>query len=309
MIQLSKGQTYYEVYGDDGDWIVFLHGITIYSFGFHDVVQPIIKKGYRVLLFDFYGRGESDAPDVNYDMNLFVGQAKELMDALQIGKAHIVGFSMGGAVAVEFIGRHSQMVDKLILVAPAAVPANLPLAAKVITMPYLGWTLYAMLGKKMMLQKLRTDRLSDDFFDGEKSREVIDKTVARLEWLINEKEGFLRAFHSTLCHMPVGPGMIHELHKVNDVIKTTNSRVYLIWGEHDRIIPFHNSSVLLDIIPTAQLEVIKEAGHSCAMEKPAETAAALIGFFEDGRAAKLPNREGSPKESRKEEDVSQMAKY
>lgn len=66
------------------------------------------------------------------------------------------------------------------------------------TVPYLGRGLFNLLGKQAMLQKLRNERLKDDFAHPELVPEIIEDTVQKLEWLLAEKHGFYHAFHSTV---------------------------------------------------------------------------------------------------------------
>lgn len=275
-IDLSQGKTYYETYGEEGEWVVCLHGITLWSFCYHNVVPSIASKGYRVLLFDFYGRGQSDAPVVIYNLDLFVSQTKEIMDHFKIQSADLIGFSMGGAVASTLTINYPDLVKKLILIAPAVVPVDVPFLAKVMTVPYLGRGLFNLLGKKAMLQKLRTEKLKDDFAHPDLVPEVIESTVKKLEWLLNERPGFFHAFHSTLYYVPLAQGMLQELPKISPKIK-----VYILWGDMDAMIPVDRGLALMDIFPNAKFERIAECGHSCVLEKPEETTHHLINFLQD----------------------------
>jgi len=139
-----------------------------------------------------------------------------------------------------------------------------------------------MLGKQGMLQKLRKERLSDDFAFPEKIPEVIEQSVKRVEWLIEEKAGFLHAFHSTIYNVPLGHGILQDLATLPHTIK-----VYILWGELDKVIPLESSLHLLGVFPTAKFETIKECGHSCLLEKPEEVSEHLLTFLVDDLHSKL----------------------
>lgn len=277
-VLLTQGQTYYETYGEKGEWVVCLHGITFWSFSFHAVVPKIVENGYRVLLFDFFGRGNSDAPSIVYNLDLYISQTKQLLDHLKISeeKFNLIGFSMGGCVAGGFALAYPHLLSKLIFIAPAVVPIELPFVARLITVPYIGRGIFNMMGKSAMLQKLRTERLRDDFAYPEKVPEVIDQSVKRVEWIIEEKEGFLHAFHSTLYNMPLGQSMLDKLSAIAPHIN-----VYILWGDMDKIVPVAGAPLLQNIFNGSKCEIIKECGHSCLLEKPEECAQHIVAFLND----------------------------
>lgn len=61
---------------------------------YQDVAPVLAAKGYRVLLYDLYGRGYSDAPQTTHDAALYVTQLALLMQHIRWEKANIVGVSM-----------------------------------------------------------------------------------------------------------------------------------------------------------------------------------------------------------------------
>lgn len=81
----------------------------------------LAAAGYRVLLYDLYGRGYSDAPKgVAYDPQLYVMQLALLLQHLQRKSVHVFGFSMGGAIAASFVAAFPELVERdVVLVASA----------------------------------------------------------------------------------------------------------------------------------------------------------------------------------------------
>lgn len=81
----------------------------------------LAAAGYRVLLYDLYGRGYSDAPKgVAYDPQLYVMQLALLLQHLQWKSVRVVGFSMGGAIAASFVAAFPELVERdVVLVASA----------------------------------------------------------------------------------------------------------------------------------------------------------------------------------------------
>jgi len=79
-------------------------------------VEELASK-YRVIMFDNRGMGETTAGSKEFTIARFAEDTAGLMKALGIGKAHVLGWSMGGDVALEFVVRYQQMVEKLVVYA------------------------------------------------------------------------------------------------------------------------------------------------------------------------------------------------
>ena len=95
-IRLSNGFIHYELSGpDSGQPIVLVHGFSVPYFIFDPTFNFLTKAGWRVLRYDLFGRGFSDRPHVRYNIDLFVRQLKELLDALNIKRVNLIGLSMG----------------------------------------------------------------------------------------------------------------------------------------------------------------------------------------------------------------------
>jgi pimeloyl-ACP methyl ester carboxylesterase len=131
-------QTYYEV--DEGpagagEPLVLLHGFTG-SLNQWRVVRPLLAAERTVITYDLRGHGHTDAPqDIeSYSMPGYAEDLRALLDALSVERAHILGSSFGGMVALEFALRHPERVATLILsdtsAGPRCVELSEPLAAR-----------------------------------------------------------------------------------------------------------------------------------------------------------------------------------
>ena len=78
-----------------------------------DDVVPMLKDRFRVIRFDLRGYGETPLPDGPF---VYAADAAELLKALGIERAHLVGVSMGGHVALDLAIARPEMVDRLVLV-------------------------------------------------------------------------------------------------------------------------------------------------------------------------------------------------
>jgi pimeloyl-ACP methyl ester carboxylesterase len=107
---------YYEEEGE-GLPILLAHGLTGgTTFWRTDGYVEPLKDKYRVILFDARGHGKSDKPHVPaaYDLRLMAGDALAVLDALEIDRAHVWGYSMGGAIGLSLASDHPDRVLSLI---------------------------------------------------------------------------------------------------------------------------------------------------------------------------------------------------
>ncbi len=105
---------YYETAGQ-GEPLLFIHGLASSARSWKKQV-PFFSQQYRVVTFDIRGHGRSDKPMEPYSIELFASDAAELLKALGIESAHIVGFSMGGMIAFQLAVEAPELVRSLVAV-------------------------------------------------------------------------------------------------------------------------------------------------------------------------------------------------
>src|SRR5436305_522728 len=86
----------------NGQAILLLHGKNFNGYYWKDVIAVLSKKGYRVVVPDQVGWGQSDKPNIHYSFPLLAANTKKLLDTLGITKVHVIGHSMGGMLATRF---------------------------------------------------------------------------------------------------------------------------------------------------------------------------------------------------------------
>src|SRR5512147_1341666 len=84
-VHLADGVTHYEVAGPDtGSVVLFASAFSVPGFISDPLYQMLADSGFRVIRFDYYGRGWSDRIDAKYDQDLFVRQMAGLLDSLHV---------------------------------------------------------------------------------------------------------------------------------------------------------------------------------------------------------------------------------
>jgi pimeloyl-ACP methyl ester carboxylesterase len=115
---LPNIKLYYEEYGS-GEPVLFLHGFTL-DRRMWEAQVPFLSKAYRVILLDQRGHGKSDAPVTGHSRADRVEDVLHFLDYLAIDRVHLVGLSMGGAVAIGFAMKYQECLKSLTLVSTGA---------------------------------------------------------------------------------------------------------------------------------------------------------------------------------------------
>ncbi len=93
-VNLEDGVTHYELTGPaDGPLVVLVHGFSVPFYVWDPTVAGLTAAGFQVLRYDLYGRGYSDRPETDYDLDLFVRQLSQLTEVVTLSKPfNLLGF-------------------------------------------------------------------------------------------------------------------------------------------------------------------------------------------------------------------------
>ncbi|KAF9265873.1 alpha/beta-hydrolase [Marasmius fiardii PR-910] len=240
-VRLPFGRVRYWLFGpEDGQKIVLIHGLSIPGFVWRDVAPGLAKRGLRVMVYDLYGRGYSDAPQTTYDTRLYITQLALLMQHVKWDKAVVAGLSMGGAVAAAFTANFPHLVeDRAILISSAGLiqSSDLPRTAKVISLP-----IVQAISSSLIVQRFIKHRMAspnDPSLPVNPLHEIVRLQSAHLP-------GYNAALSSSLRD---GPIRGEENSFKNDVWR--GRRVLIIHGTADNTVPYRYASRIQSLLPVA----------------------------------------------------------
>ena len=265
-VQLSKGLTHYKLSGPlDGKLVVLIHGIAG-PFGiWTKVADSLMSHGFRILQYDLYGRGYSDRPDVNYGIDLYLNQLTDLLTALSIKRpVTLVGWSLGGLIAVSYTAKYSKKVDQLILIAPAGVGISRPAMARIVMIPLLGEILMGLLGRSIIIRSLLKGLHSNDLVND--YRALVSEQM--------QYRGYLRSFLSTLRYC-----VFEDATEDYRTIGNLDLPVLMISGSEDSFIKQETRNKIGELIPNLEYNEILDTGHIPHFERPEEVSRLLINFI------------------------------
>ena len=122
-VAINQANLYYQVHGKDQSGrapIVLIHGATNDSHGDWDSAAPELGRHYRVFALDCRGHGRSNNPGMSYSFRELADDIAAFVGAMGYERAHIIGHSNGGNVALVTLMEHPQVVQTAILQAANA---------------------------------------------------------------------------------------------------------------------------------------------------------------------------------------------
>lgn len=262
-VRLSHGMTHYDLSGpDSGRTVVLLSGASVPFYIWDSTEVALTQNGFRVLRYDYYGRGYSDRPKLRYDLATYDEQLSELLDSLGIsGRIDVAGLSMGGPVAANFADRHPERIRTLTFVDPAiGLFTSTPAPAGI---PVLGEFALA-LGAAQLAQGQLTDFLHPDRHPD---------WVSRYEPQMRYK-GFRRALLRTMR----GDVLKRPAKSFAD-LSQSQVPILLIWGKEDRTVPFVLSDSVRAAFARAEFHAIDSAAHLPHMEQTSLVDSLLLRFL------------------------------
>lgn len=260
---LSQAGTHFQWAGPDNAPVtVCIHGLTTPSFVWQGLVPHLTASGTRVLTYDLYGRGFSDAPRGAQNRDFFTRQLSDLLDHQAIDTpVTLIGYSMGGAIATSFAAAHPARVHRLALIAPAGMGHDLGTLARFSTdVPVLGdWAFHmgypAQLREGVAVERALPSSVAN----------IGDQQLAQLH-----RRGYLRSVLSSLR------GQLRaRLEEEHRQIAATGLPVTAIWGREDSVIPIGAMGTLSQWNRNTRQEVIRGAGHSLTYTHTADLARVL----------------------------------
>lgn len=275
-VHVNGIDVFFEDTGGEGTPVVLIHGHSVDLRMWPAQVLALREAGYSVIRYDVRGHGRSSVPNEGYTWPVYARDLLAFLDALDIGAAHLVGFSMGGGIALEFALDHPDRVLSLTLI-DATVPGFAYSDEFVSRIEELveavrreGWRNAA---ERLWLTHPMFNGLRRHPAAFEIVRDIVLRFPA-LDYLIDQPE-------------PEGPEAI-------DRLAALRVPVLVVVGAEDLEDFRLAAQVAAANAPRAKLAVIPGSGHLTPLERPAELNALLLDFLADPEAAVTPRLQIRP---------------
>jgi pimeloyl-ACP methyl ester carboxylesterase len=246
-----------------GDPVVLIHGsgpgVTAYANW--RLVMPALAERFRVLAPDMVGFGFSERPaGIRYGVQTWADQVVGLMDTLEVSRAHLVGNSFGGAIALRIATQHPDRAGKLVLMGSMGVPFPITEGLERV------W------GYQPSFENMR--KVLDVFAY---SRDLVNDELAEVRYRGSIQPGFQESF-AAMFPAP-RQRWVEAMCTPEDQIRALPHRVLIVHGREDQVIPLQTSLRLAELIDNADLSVYSHCGHWSMIERTRDFNRQVGEFF------------------------------
>ena len=258
--------------GEGPDDVLLLHGLGGAKSSFFDAAASLSQR-HRVHALDLPGFGASSKPaTAPYTARWFAGTVLETMDALGIERAHVVGNSMGGRIAIELGLRNPERVASLGLLCPAVAFVKRTYHPVVrLTRPELG----------LLPHRFARDKVAEHFWGLFADPDSIDPSMAdvvvdefqRIYASAGGRIAFLTAARNIYLEAPYGRNGFYGR------LSQLEPPTLFVWGSHDRVIPPAFGRHVRRWLPSAEQIVLDGCGHVPQVERAERTSELLEALF------------------------------
>ena len=271
-IDLHGHDVVYRMAGS-GPPVVLVHGMVNSSRHWESVAMRLADR-YTVIAPDLIGHGDSATPRGDYSLGAHAASIRDLLAAIGVESATLVGHSLGGGVAMQFFYQFPQRTERLVLVSSGGLGREVSPLLRSAALPGAS-ALVALAAHRRSLAVLTTigDRLTARGSRKGVYVHAIARALRPLEGR-GSREAFLQTLRSVI--------------DVRGQRVSARDRLYLlsplptliVWGERDNTIPIAHGRDAHHAIPGSRFETLPGAAHFPHIEDP-EGLAGVLGEFLD----------------------------
>src|ERR1700733_7681268 len=283
--------TYLELHGDriayrdagHGHALLLIHGMAGSSATWRAIIPQLSKK-YRVIAPDLLGHGMSAKPRGDYSLGAFAVFLRDLLDELGVDRATVIGQSLGGGIAMQFVHQHRDYCERLALIGSGGLGPDLSPVLRMLSAPGAEFVLPVVAPQPVLnLGNKLGSWLTSAGIQAPRASEMWSAYCTLSDR--PTRQAFLRTLRSVVDYRGQAVSALGKIH-VSHGLPTL-----LTWGEEDRIIPVAHGYAAHDAVPGSRLEVLPGVGHFPHVESPTAVVDILDDFIATtGRDADLKNR-------------------
>jgi pimeloyl-ACP methyl ester carboxylesterase len=270
-MELHGDRVAYQDVGTGPEALLLIHGMAGSSETWRAVIPQLSRK-YRVVAPDLLGHGQSAKPRGDHSLGAFAVLLRDLLDELGITRATVVGQSLGGGVAMQFVYQHPDYCQRLVLISSGGLG------------PDVGWTLRLLSapGAELIMPVIAPrpvlaagNKLRSWFgavgIESPRGAEVWSAYSSFSD--AETRQAFLRTLRSVVDYRGQAVSALNRLHMAGEL------PTMVIWGDHDRIIPVEHGYAVSEARPGSRLEVLEGVGHFPHVERPSQVVDLIDDFI------------------------------
>ena len=187
-------------------------------------------------------------------------------------RATVVGQSLGGGVAMQFVYQHRDYCERLVLISSGGLGPDLSLTLRMLSAPGVELVLPVVASRPVLnvANKLGS-WLTSAGIHSPRAGEIWNAYSSLSDG--QTRQAFLRTLRSVVDYRGQAVSAINKLHV------SSGLPILLIWGDQDRIIPVAHGYAAHDAVPGSRLEVLSDVGHFPHVESPTAVVEILDDFI------------------------------
>jgi pimeloyl-ACP methyl ester carboxylesterase len=261
----------YRVAGS-GPPIVLIHGMLNSSSHWQSVALNLAGE-YTVIAPDLIGHGDSAAPRGDYSLGAHASSIRDLLAALGVERATIVGHSLGGGVAMQFYYQFPQRVERLVLVSSGGLGHEVSPMLRSAALPGTSALLSLTIHPRVLgALRLAGRRLRDREIRAGVYIQAVARALSPLE-----SAGAREAFVQTLRAVIDVHGQ--RVSATDRLYLLESMPTMIVWGERDNTIPLSHGREAHEAVPHSHFRTLPRAAHFPHLEDPDGLSEALRTFM------------------------------
>jgi pimeloyl-ACP methyl ester carboxylesterase len=263
-----------------GPPVVLIHGMINSSRHWESVALRLADR-YHVIAPDLLGHGDSARPRGDYSLGAHAASIRDLLAAIGVDRASVVGHSLGGGVAMQFFWQFPQRTERLALVSSGGLGHEVSPMLRAAAMPGLGAVL-AVAANPRVLSGMRDvgERLERR---GSFAGTVLQQTARALRPLEQRdaRKAFLQTLRSVIDLRGQRVSARDRLYLLGDF------PTLIVWGGRDNTIPIAHGRATHDAVAGSRFVTLPDAAHFPHLEDPAGLADALRDWLDTTSPARV----------------------
>jgi len=255
----------------DGEVLLLIHGMAGSSDTWRSVI-PQLSKNFRVIAPDLLGHGESAKPRSDYSLGAFAVLLRDFLDELGVSQATVVGHSLGGGVAMQFVYQHPDYVQRLVLISSGGLGPDVGLVLRLLSAPGAELVLPIIAPKPVLTagNKLRS-WLRAAGIQSPRGAELWSAYSSLSD--AETRQSFLKTLRSVVDYRGQAVSALNRL-RLREGLP-----IMAIWGDRDTIIPVDHAYAAHEARTDSRLEILPNVGHFPQVEVPNEVVELIEDFI------------------------------
>jgi pimeloyl-ACP methyl ester carboxylesterase len=263
-----------------GPPVVLVHGMVNSSRHWESVAMRLADR-YHVIAPDLLGHGDSARPRGDYSIGAHAASIRDLLAAIGVDRATIVGHSLGGGIAMQFFWQFPQRVERLALVSSGGLGHEVSPMLRGAALPGVG-PLLAIAANRRVLSGLRD--LGARVEGRSRTVGVVMQQTARALRPLEHpdaRKAFLHTLRSVIDLRGQRVSARDRLYLLSDV------PTLIVWGGRDHTIPIEHGRTTHAAVPGSRFVTLPDAAHFPHLEDPAGLAEALRDWLDTTEPARI----------------------